>query len=301
MTLTYFEEEDSSYNDEPGVQLGALMNWVGAAVSLALIGGLLVWGYQLWVRDVTGVPVVRALEGPMRVAPDDPGGERADYQDLSVTRVASEGAEEVPVDRVVLAPPPVELTDEDLSVARLAASLPVIGSGEADTALAPDVPDTPSATGDTGSGEPTSAIELAIAEALGQTIAAPGHEDKGVVRSSAPPARPVDFSARILNVRTASAPVPQGEVPEELIPAGTRLVQLGAFPTPEEARAAWDKLDTRFGVYLDGKKRVIQTASAGDSTFFRLRAVGFDGLDDARRFCAVLVAENANCIPVIRR
>ena len=115
---TYFQEDYESSDDGPGVT-GALMNWAGALLSLALIIGLAVWGYQLLMRDVTGVPVVRALEGPMRVAPEDPGGLRAEYQELTVTRVASDGAEEAPTERVVLAPPPVRLEEEDQPIAAL--------------------------------------------------------------------------------------------------------------------------------------------------------------------------------------
>ena len=70
---------------------GAVFTWTGALMSVALIDGLGVWGYQLAVRDVSGVPVVRALEGPMRVAPDDPGGEQAEHQGLAVNNVAAEG------------------------------------------------------------------------------------------------------------------------------------------------------------------------------------------------------------------
>jgi len=42
---------------------GALVNYAGAAVSLALIVGVGVWGYKLVVRDVSGIPVVRAMAG----------------------------------------------------------------------------------------------------------------------------------------------------------------------------------------------------------------------------------------------
>ena len=82
---------DFSYDDAYGVDEAArgasvttFMNWAGAAVSLALIAGLGYWGWQLLVRDVSGVPVITALEGPMRVAPDNPGGEIAN--DLTSTR-----------------------------------------------------------------------------------------------------------------------------------------------------------------------------------------------------------------------
>ena len=38
-----------------GSEMAALMNWLGALISLALIAGLAFWGYQLMVRDVSGV------------------------------------------------------------------------------------------------------------------------------------------------------------------------------------------------------------------------------------------------------
>ena len=314
---TYFEEDFESFDDEAPLRWGALMNWAGAIVSLALMAGLGVWGYQLLIRDVSGVPVVRALEGPMRVAPEDPGGTQAEYQDLTVTRVASAGAEEEPVDQVVLAPRPVELADEDKPMAAMTPetkTLPLarpeppaeataqeLAAGEAD--LAPLVETAPSpAAAPVEEDTPLSAIELAIAEALEGT-AAPGTSEArvtpamsgGVVRSIRPQPRPS---------RTAAAVVTEpvgNEVPVETIPPGTRLVQLGAFPSADRAREVWDELEGTFGAYFNGKRRVVQEASAGGSTFYRLRAMGFDDLSDARRFCAVLVAENANCIPVIRR
>ena len=49
------------------------------------------------------------------------------------------------------------------------------------------------------------------------------------------------------------------------------------------------------------KRRVIEKATSGGRTFYRLRAEGFADLPDARRFCAALVAEKADCIPVVTR
>ena len=85
------------------------------------------------------------------------------------------------------------------------------------------------------------------------------------------------------------------------LPPGTRLAQLGAYDSADVARNEWDKFYTRFGDYMEGKQRVIQKASSGGRTFYRLRAMGFDDLSDARRFCAVLVADNTDCIPVTIR
>ena len=58
-----------------GVPAGKYVNVAAAAISVALIGGVGVWGYKLLMRDVTGVPVVRAMEGEMRVSPENPGGD----------------------------------------------------------------------------------------------------------------------------------------------------------------------------------------------------------------------------------
>ena len=46
---------------------------------------------------------------------------------------------------------------------------------------------------------------------------------------------------------------------------------------------------------------MIQKAQSGGRTFYRLRAHGFEDLADARRFCALLVAEGPDCIPVVTK
>ncbi len=311
----YYDEDPESFAEHDSIPVGVIMNWAGALVSFLLMVGLGIWGYQLLMRDVTGVPVVRALEGPMRITPENPGGVEAEYQGLSVTRVASDGALETPIERVILAPPPVRLEDEDQPV----------------TALIPDTPSVDPAAAAEEAEKPLSAVELALAEALGQptnvvATAATGEAEitrvgfqsgdatgiqiipasvAGVSESPRPVARPRNI-IRTAAVSTDTQPTPAVtssglDVPADAIPAGTRLVQLGAFPTLEGAQEAWASLEQDFGDYLAGKKRVVQETTAGGSTFYRLRAMGFSDLSDARRFCAVLVAEDANCIPVIRR
>lgn len=67
---------------------GVFVNYAGAAMSLALIAGVGLWGYKLIIRDVSGIPVVRAMEGDMRVLPDNPGGSVAIHTGLAVNEVA---------------------------------------------------------------------------------------------------------------------------------------------------------------------------------------------------------------------
>jgi hypothetical protein len=279
---------------------GVIFNWLGALMSVALIGGLAMWGYQLAMRDVTGVPVVRALEGPMRIAPEDPGGERAAHQGLAVNSVAADGAAEQPADRLILAPAPLDLADEDLPRPQLAKVAP-----------ADDTPADP-ATDD------AAAEALALAEALAEGVIplsgeiAPQQTTgariipatvRGVSRSPFPRPRPVGDLAAEAVASTVSLAVnaPSVEVAPETLPVGTRLVQFGAFDSPEVAREEWAKLDARFDDFLTDKKRVIQRAVSGGKTFYRLRAVGFDDINDARRFCSAFLAERQACIPVVTR
>ncbi len=286
--------EDTNVDSGPGA-FGTLFNWLGALMSVALIAGLAVWAYQLAVRDVTGVPVVRALEGPMRVAPEDPGGEQAAHQGLAVNSVAAEGTAERPADRLILAPPPLDLRAEDIPMPRLA---------EAETPVAePAVTETDALALADALAEGVTPLSATIApEPRGSEVVPASVQ--GVVRSPFPRPRPTgDLTAEAVaaSVALSTAPSTPVDVDPDTLPAGTRLVQFGAYDSPDLAREAWLQLDIKFSDFLEDKRRVIQMAESGGSTFYRLRAMGFDDIDDARRFCSALLAERQPCIPVVTR
>ena len=102
-----------------------------------------------------------------------------------------------------------------------------------------------------------------------------------------------------LNVASALNPAtPEAiEIAPDSLASGTRLVQIGAHDSADQARAEWDRVTERFGALMEGKRRVIQEAVSGGRTFYRLRVEGFTDVADSRRFCAALVAERTNCIP----
>jgi hypothetical protein len=312
---------DGFVGDGPRASAAAVQRYVtlaGALASLALLIGFAVWGYRLAVRDVTGVPVIQALDGPMRVVPDDPGGEIADHQGLAVNAVAAEGVAAPPPDRLVLAPRPTDLADEDLpglAAAPLHEAAVIAAPGDVPPASADPVL---AAAPPVESADPTAiAVEAALAEALGLSPdelaaevgaggplaaeAAPAVDlalgDGALAVSPRPRARPAR-SGTPPAAETLPAP---NEVDPATIPVGTRLVQFGAFDTAEAARAEWQRLAGQFGELMASKSLVVQPAESGGRTFFRLRAHGFQNEDDARRFCSAFVAQNATCIPVPQR
>jgi SPOR domain len=313
-----------------GPGLGGLLHGAGALLSVALIAGLAVWGYQLAVRDVTGVPVVRALEGPMRIQPEDPGGVAAAHQGLAVNTIAAEGQAEGPAAQVELAPAPVVLDDSDVP-ARSDTGISAMTMAEADEALPVDeeelVPE-PVALTDGEGDDVAEALAMANALAAGAQPLSGEEADldltaeaetriasavvpasvPGVARSPRPEPRPEDIVARAaaspvdLAVASATAALPGvREIDASQVVTGTRLVQLGAFDSEGVAREAWDKIALRFPEMLEDKDRVVEMAQSGGKTFYRLRAMGFEDLSDARRFCAALMAGQAACIPVVTR
>ncbi len=276
-------------------ELSRWTGWAGAVSSLALVAGLSLWVWDLATRDARAVPVVRALEGPARAAPDVPGGREAAHQGLAVNAVAAEGAAPTPADQVVLAPIPAGPAPEDTTVTpqpREVAASPVVG------------------------GNLRSAVQAALGQALGAP--APDPAVPATAASRPPGASPVDAAPQLprpvprpdpaLATRAqpaapalaAAAPAPARLDPATLEP-GTRLVQLGAFGSAEEADRAWDGLNNRFGPYLGDKARIVEETEMGGAQIWRLRAAGFADLSEARGLCAVLLAEHADCIPVLTR
>ncbi len=286
-------EADDVYYPARASRVGRVVNLLGAVMSLALVVGVAVWGYKLLVRDVTGIPVVQAMAGPMRVQPDDPGGDRAAHQGLAVNRIAALGEAAPPPDEIVLAPRSADLEAEDMAQGALRTQPQI------QPAVLREAPETP--------------VEAAVLEATTQVMTAevdlaeePTIEVipasvPGPSRSLRPRLRPASFVTRVAAPAPAAAPADVAEVDVTTLPAGTRLVQFGAYDNAADARAAWGRLADQFGGLLQDKERVIEEATTGGRVFFRLRAMGFADLADARRFCAAFVAENADCIPVVTR
>ena len=311
--------EFEDFEDDYGTSMSAgrlakakrLVNLAGAVCSVALVAGLGVWGYQLAVRDVAGVPVMRAMAGPMRVAPADPGGDQASNQGLSVNAVAATGTSAPVAEQLTLAPRPVELLPDDTAGLGVLAAVDTADSGLVPVSLSISGQASPGvlqsaevAPLEEGAGMLIDTETGAVVEVASADVAISG--GAAVIRSLRPQARPmaltaVEAAATPLNVKSVSAPGPLTEIDPATLEIGTRLAQLGAFDTPDLAREKYVELQSDFGELMAGKAMVIQSAQSGGRTFYRLRAHGFAGDDDARRFCAALQAESADCIPVAQR
>lgn len=292
--------------------------WGGAAVSLALIVGLGIWGYNLMARDVSGVPVIRDMSGAARSVPDNPGGQLAMHQGLSVNSVTADGSASAPADTLMLAPRPMALMDEDRPMGD---TVTIVSSYQPDNAYTqtPEPVSTPLAQQVIVS-DP---LELSGVETVAADASLAIVETGVFARSPMPKARPAQVAALTLPSANSVAALAQasvtdaslndvagdilaalgseGEMPTSQVPVGAPLVQFGAFQNEDIARAEWDRLSSKFEALMDGKTRVIEKAESGGKTFYRLRALGFTDTADSNRFCAALTARNAACVPARQR
>lgn len=319
MAENYFDDFSDAESPARLEIVQTALKCTGALVSVSLVLGLGLWSYRLMVRDVSGVPVVQALAGPARIAPEEPGGQQAAHQGLSVNRIAARGDVAPPPESVVLAPRPISLAEDDRPMVTNPAPRPIdttpvvlaalrttepapIPVTEAET-LAADKAAQSSALAKEGAttGAFGTALDAALAEALGV--------EGTILRSPRPHSRPgagaleriASLEAPIGQVESLSATPPEAALDPNNLPVGTRLVQLGAFDDEALATAEWDRLSTRFEAYLEGRQPLIQPAESNGRKFVRLRAYGFADEGDSRRFCAALLADGANCIPVMIR
>lgn len=305
-------------------RLARLTRRGGALVSLGLIAGLIWWAYDLADRQLNGVPVIAAPEGPARVAPDNPGGELADHQGMSVNMIAAEGEAEKPADLLVLAPVAATLAPEDVATDQLRVS-----SG---TPLAPPAAVRGPNAGTVRPSEtllamqpPKGQIDMPLPEAAADPIAAPeletveaGSIEAALIEAGAFIAEEDLVPADVPGVAISLIPRPRpGTVlaaarlePEPLPPTrdvdpaglvqGTVLAHLDSFASEAEAKLGWDAAVARFGALFKDKGRVIQAAQSGNRTFYRLQVEGFADRDAARRFCAALKTAGECVATVVR-
>jgi hypothetical protein len=318
MAVFNYDEHGSAYRGAYGQRSGVLgeaRRWVsigGAVSSVALVLGLAYWGYALAVRDVTGVPVMRAATGVMRIAPADPGGEQALNQGLTVNAVAALGTSAKSADTIMLAPMSVALQPDDLPVLPVESASPqdasLQDSGLQDTSTqTPAVePSAISATAvEATAVEPApiltqDSVDAAVAAALAEGSGTQTASDTSPVLRPMP--RPVDGGGATVQADdTAVAASGLLETDANAIPTGAILAQFDAYETEDLARAKFSDLQQRFGGMMAGKSMVVQPVESNGRTIYRLRAYGLTSEDDARNFCAALQSEGTECVPVAQR
>ncbi|PZQ49476.1 MAG: SPOR domain-containing protein [Rhodovulum sulfidophilum] len=274
----------------------------GAVLFLGVIAAMGLWSYRLGTRDANEVPVIKAMAGPARLAPEDPGGLTAAHQGLEVNSVLAGQAPAAPGGGAVAAPAAPALSDEDAAEGDLViAGQPIPAAQDAAPGIAGPAP---------AEAAPVSIQNelAAMVAALGPAEAAtPPDGGDGMAATAPPRGRPSNLTLARASVPAAAAVAPT-PTPAPAKPAareaaatpasGTRMVQLGAYDSETLARDAWSRMVAKDGDLLGSKSLYVERATSNARVFYRLRVAGFETSDDTRRMCEALRGRGIDCIPV---
>jgi len=298
-----------------------LRRLAGAAMFVALIGAMGLWAYRLGTRDAAEVPIIRAMEGPTRVQPADPGGLQAAHQGLEVNAVLAGRPAPAPEQATAVAPPPA-LAAEDGPQGELVVAAPepmpdvALNDGDlpmpgedapggvqpapdfASAMTAPAAPDAPTAD-ENGTVDVAAMVQAAMLPAAPVTRPRVRPANLVVARATVPAAAPTQVAAAPRAEAPAPTPAaaPASREASNVGP-GTRMVQLGAFDSEAITRAAWDRLVSANGDLLGSKSLYVERMTANARVFYRLRVAGFETADQTRVTCEALRARSIDCIPV---
>jgi hypothetical protein len=273
---------------ENNVNPAKYANIVGAFISFAVFVGVIGWGAQTLMRDSSGVPVVRALAGPSRMAPVNPGGVPASHQGLTVNQVSSSQKTVLVGELLQLAPGPINLQIDDLPIVKQ-----IINEATGLLELKKtDVLEIESAIVEPSTDSDDIIVKLAsILTSSTLSSLAPEAPNVMLNASSRPQVRPNSWLQTNLPRKVATR---GGEVP-----LGTLMVQLGAFSDENTALEAWKRLSERYGDYFVGKEATILNGKIAEQKIYRLRVYGFNDINESRRLCTALHGQNAECYPVV--
>ena len=302
--------EGNLYKDIQNSKL-SIFSIFGAVISLNLILWAGYWTYNIISRDINGIPIVAAQPGPLRVAPDTPGGIEAENIELAVTKIASQELPPNPK-AVELAPSTEKLTPDDLTIFqairqkkiidRQAALNNQIHLGVIEPNLSKEISLEPVNTvtntanysiTENQSELVAAALALALKPSADNLIANAVAQNK--FKQIKPRLRPGSLlEASVSTTETVIRPALAS------VERGLAVVQFGTFATETVAFEEWDRLSKNLSVILDGRPKYVERIKRNGNEIYRLRLGGFVNIDDASRFCSAVISQE-NCVPVIAK
>lgn len=286
-----FDGAEDDYDDE-GSRLPLLI--VIALLVLAAFAGVVWLAYTQGVqRGRQDVPRVIAAEtGPVKTAPDQPGGAANPYKGLKIYN------NKAPVDtqeaRQNAAPLPSIITQpgEPMFSAFGPKHHPTAEAEPAKPASAPaPAPQPQKLTQAPAQSAPqaarTSAPAPAPAHPPAAQVAAVKPAPVQQAKPAAPPPAPLATATPL--------PPPPAAAPTA---AGAYVAQIAAFKTQAEAEAGWASFKRNHPAVLGNMSPNIVAVDLGEKgTWYRLRTGSFADKAAAADFCSRLKAEGASCLP----
>ncbi len=249
----------------------------GAAVMAVMAVVFLAYGWLTTPVSHGDLPVVQAIDDPVKVKPESPGGLEVPYQEQLVLN-GEEPAEsgEPTVERLL--PPPEEPQwppPEPEGLAPVGSTVP----GQSESGITAAAPQTPT--------EPIEVMPAQTAEPKAET------PTPAVTQTAAAPTEP-----------ETKAPEPEAVTPEPVAKtmptASGHLVQLASITSRDATKPAWKKLQAAHPDLLGDLALSVQRAEVNGKTYYRIQAGPFPNRTTALDVCAQLKTQKQDCL-VVRR
>lgn len=261
---------------------------ITAAIAL---GAVAAFGIGIWFAYDQGVkrgasgapPLIRADQGPTKVAPENPGGMQVPNQDKQIyERLGGNGQQQAAGTEKLLPPPErpsaAPTQPNAVTVPNRPAPATVPGQSPGQSSGLPNRTDAPS---------PSAVTTPAPSQPI-----APKAEEK-------PAATPAP--ATRAPAQTATTPAPAATPKVTATPGGSAKIQLASLKDQAAAQATWSQLQKKFPDILGGLTPSYEKVEiAGKGTFIRLQAGPLKDRATAQNACQQLAAKNQGCIVVGR-
>ena len=301
---------DEHIEDEEPRSRRRLVPLIGGLALLAAVGGAMWYAYQAGVDagNDSGVPLIVADDGPIRVRPDDPGGLEVPHQNVLVYDRLLPQKSGAPVAEHLLARPEEPVARSTIPQAPAPTAAEKLGLPNAGTGISTKL-------GASGANPTGTMVELPRGlDALPPIKAEPSLPAEVAALDEGPTSgdgSPVD-QAPTMAAPTAAQPVPVSppEVKEAAPPPpaptaapasgdGYR-VQLASLRSETDARGEWDRLQRSYPGLLGKLQPQVRRVDvgAGRGTFYRLQAGPLSEKILADMLCGELKQRKVDCIIV---
>jgi hypothetical protein len=276
------------------------MGWLPRVVVTVTVVGFvaLAWyAYKTGTQSVNDedLIVVEAEKTPLKEKPDDPGGMKFPNQDKTVFETFAGNTAPPKVERVMPTPEepiakPLELSETKSWVNEAAQKKEEKAATKTEQLMGADKPAAIPTV------KPQAAMPSAGEEVVSYTKSAAVPEKPGIVE------KPVDVGVAEVKttVKQDTKPDPKPFAVNHSAPAKTTSgkvkVQLGAYQSDKEARAAFAKMQKKFSSLSGRTPTVVKADLGAKGIYYRLRVGGFASDTEAKKFCGGLSAKGQACI-----
>lgn len=272
---------------------------------IVMTGGVTIawYSYNAGVKEGSeGAAPLLKPDGPMKVAPANPGGTQIPHKDISIYQSLNEDGKQSKVERIL--PPPEQplMPPAEPPTAGKGASQP----GETGENSRVRSADTVPGSGDKPAAEPGAPSARSLIPPSVPSAPTPGATEKRPqIAMNAPAgkqpeaAKPAEREVKAAPVKPVPTPAPAPE-PKKVasLPSGAYKVQIGSVSSEEQASRLWKIQSGKSGGLLDKLSMNVERKVIKGKAYYRIQAGPLQDAASAKKLCADLKRHSVGCFVV---